>query len=110
MPEGIDVMNIENYNANAHLLDFKNYITPFLAHAIGTFMGAFVCTKMAVDRKLWLAMLIGILFFVGGAMEIYERSTPMWFILLDLIFAYFPMAYIAYYFANKNKNIVKQKI
>jgi len=40
-------------------------------------------------------MMAGILFLLGGvSMVIMLPETPIWFILLDLICAYIPMAYL----------------
>lgn len=94
MPEGLDVMNVEAYNKMAHLLKFHHYMTPFFAHAIGTFVGAYLAAKITLDRKMVLAILIGILFMLGGILEVQSRVTPMWFTILDIGIAYIPMAYL----------------
>ena len=92
MPDGIDVMNVEAYNKMAHLLKFHHYMTPFFAHAIGTLIGAFIAAKISQDRKLIVALLIGVLFMIGGIMEVQSRVTPTWFAILDIGIAYIPMA------------------
>lgn len=101
LPETINVMDIQNYNANAHLLTTTHYITPFLAHAIGTLVGAFFASRIAKNYKLLLAILIGLLFLIGGIMEVGQRVTPTWFIILDLVVAYIPMAFLGYLLGKK---------
>ena len=42
-------------------------------------------------------MAIGFAFLAGGVMMVLTLpATPVWFILLDLIVAYLPMAYLGY--------------
>lgn len=102
-PAGADVATEEGLKASIHLFEAKHFIMPFLAHAMGTLVGAFLCTKIAVSRHISLAMGIGILFLVGGIAASFMIPAPKWFIALDLIVAYLPMAYLGYTFA-KPKN------
>jgi len=52
---------------------------------------------MRVNRTLINAMAIGFAFLAGGVMMVLMLpATPVWFILLDLIVAYLPMAYLGY--------------
>ena len=39
-PEGVDVTTTEGLKASMHLFQPKHFIMPFLAHALGTFVGA----------------------------------------------------------------------
>ena len=79
------------------LMEFKHFVFPFLARALGTFVGAFFVSKMRVNRTLINAMAIGFAFLAGGVMMVLMLpATPVWFILLDLIVAYLPMAYLGY--------------
>jgi len=94
-PEGIDMTSAESLKANAHLLQSKHYIFPLLAHALGTFVGAFLAYKIAKHYQVLVAFSIGALFFLGGVSAAQMIPAPIDFILVDLIFAYFPMAYAA---------------
>jgi hypothetical protein len=48
-------------------------------------------------------MMAGILFMLGGiSMVIMLPETPIWFILVDLIGAYIPMAYLGYKLVKKS--------
>src|SRR5690606_40538131 len=56
LPEGIDNQTTEGLAAGIHLFEPKHFIFPFLAHALGTFVGAFLATKLSnpksiIDRK-----------------------------------------------------------
>jgi hypothetical protein len=68
---------------------------PFLAHAIGTFVGALTCARIAVSMRMVLSMMVGVLFFAGGAQMVTVLPAPMWFNITDLVFAYIPMAFLA---------------
>jgi len=94
-PEGADVTTLEGLKESIHLFQPRHYIMPFLAHAIGTFVGAFLAAWIAANNKSRWALLIGAFFFVGGLSNVFMIPSPIWFIALDLIVAYFPMAYLA---------------
>lgn len=100
-PLGIDTSDIEVLKKSMHLFEPKHFIFPFLAHAIGTLMGALVAVKMAKTAHRAFAYLIGGIFFIGGAYMVFALPSPMWFNALDLIFAYFPMSFLALKLAKK---------
>ncbi|GAA4140933.1 hypothetical protein GCM10022216_20500 [Sphingobacterium kyonggiense] len=100
-PEGVDVTTEEGLKAGMHLFKPINFLFPFLAHALGTLVGAFVASKIAANRKLLFAMVIGLAFFIGGIMTIFMLPSPTWFSIVDATLAYFPMAYLGYLFAKK---------
>jgi len=93
-PPGVDPSDIESIKANIGLYEAKHFIIPFLAHALGTLFGAFIATRIGVSRHLLLALIVGIVFLAGGIMMIQMVPGPMWFNALDLLGAYFPMAFI----------------
>ena len=75
----------------------EHFIFPFLAHAIGTLVGAYFVSKMRVNRTLINAMAIGFAFLAGGVMMVLTLpGTPWWFVVTDLMVAYLPMAYLGY--------------
>lgn len=87
------------------LLTFKDYLGPFLAHALGTLSGAFTTAKIAKNKRLALALLVGLLFFCGGAYMVnILPEVPLAYDLIDLTFAYFPMAYLGYILARPKNN------
>ncbi|MBK6352089.1 MAG: hypothetical protein IPP06_10460 [Saprospiraceae bacterium] len=93
-PEGADLTTEEGLKASMHLMQPKHFIMPFLAHALGTFVGAFVAAIIAISNKMNLALAIGVLFLAGGISMVFMLPSPTWFTLLDLIGAYLPMAYL----------------
>lgn len=93
-PEGVDVSSMESIKNNMHLYEPRHFIMPFLAHALGTLFGALVATLIAATHKMKFALLIGLLFLIGGIINIISLPSPLWFTILDLALAYFPMAWI----------------
>ena len=99
-PDGAVVTTTEGLKASMQLFEPKHFIMPFLAHALGTLAGAFVCVKIAASNHLILAFLVGLLFFMGGLASVLMLPSPVWFSFLDLVVAYFPMAYLGYRMAR----------
>ncbi|MDI5895587.1 hypothetical protein [Flavobacterium algoritolerans] len=94
-PEGADVTTTEGLKASIHLFQPKHFIFPFLAHALGTFVGAFVAALLAETHKMKLALSIGVFFLLGGIVSVFMLPSPTWFTIVDLVGAYIPMAYFA---------------
>ncbi|GBF40611.1 hypothetical protein [Leptospira johnsonii] len=94
-PEGADVTTMEGLKASIHLFQPKHFIFPFLAHALGTFVGALVAAFIATNHKLKFALVIGAFFLAGGIANILMLSSPAWFTIVDLIGAYIPTSYLA---------------
>jgi uncharacterized membrane protein YqgA involved in biofilm formation len=94
LPEGTDVSTMEAVREAMKTFTPVNFIFPWVAHALGTLVGAFIAAKMAASNKMKLAMVIGMLFLLGGIAMILNCGGPTWFIASDLILAYIPMAWI----------------
>jgi hypothetical protein len=94
-PEGVDNTTMEGLKAGMHLFQPKHFIFPFLAHALGTFVGAFVATMIAATHKMKFALVIGVIFMAGGIANVIMLPSPTWFTVLDLAGAYLPMGYLA---------------
>lgn len=93
-PPGADMTTVEGLTAAMPLLEAKHFLFPFLAHALGTLVAALVAALIASSHKMRIAMGIGGLFLVGGIAASMMIPAPSWFIALDLIVAYLPMAWI----------------
>lgn len=94
-PAGVDGSNLDSLKAGIHLFEAKHFVFPFLAHALGTFAGAFAAFLVAAARKEVLAWAIGFLFLTGGIAASFMIPAPAAFIVLDLTLAYLPMAFLA---------------
>ncbi len=96
-PEGVDVTKVESIVSNIGLYEPKHFIMPFLAHALGTLVGAFVASKIALGKaKLIISLSIGAFFLLGGAMMVSQIPAPLWFNVLDLAIAYIPMGWLGW--------------
>tara|TARA_R110002073_G_scaffold308886_2_gene479012 strand:+ start:477 stop:899 length:423 start_codon:yes stop_codon:yes gene_type:complete len=99
-PAGVDMTTVEGMSAGMDLLGPQHFLAPFLAHALGTFAGALVASLLAVTHRLFLAYTVGVFYLFGGMAAATMIPAPLWFILLDLIVAYIPMAWLALRLAN----------
>ena len=93
-PAGVDVTDVESIKSTMHLFEFKHFIAPFVAHALGTLVGAFVVAKIAASYKIALTLAIGVCFLLGGITNAFMLPSPVWFVVVDLVVAYIPMAWI----------------
>jgi hypothetical protein len=93
-PPGVDVTDMESLKASMHLFEAKHYVSPFLAHALGTLAGGFLAASIAVTRKMTPALVVAMLFLAGGVMNAFALPAPAWFKVVDLAGAYLPMGWI----------------
>lgn len=93
-PPGVDVTNSESIAASIHLFEAKHFIVPFVAHAFGTLVGAMAAFFIAASYRPHIAYLVGAVFLVGGIWASTIIPAPTWFIGVDLVLAYLPMAWI----------------
>ena len=104
LPEGADVSTMENLRDSMMLFTPVNFIFPFLAHALGTLVGAFIAAKFAASHNLKLAMGIGVLFLMGGISAVTMLGGPLWFNLTDLLLAYLPMGFLGAALAGRTRS------
>ena len=102
-PSGVNVTTVEGLKAGIHLFEPKHFIMPFLAHALGTLVGALLTVLIAANNKMRLALTISMVFFIGGAMMVYSVPGPIWFAIVDLVIAYIPMGLLAAKIATKKE-------
>ena len=66
-PAGVDVTNVESIRASIHLFEAKHFVFPFLAHAIGTLIGALVASLIGGSNRMLLAMIVGVFGVLGDS-------------------------------------------
>ncbi|MFZ4798881.1 MAG: hypothetical protein ACOYMA_15380 [Bacteroidia bacterium] len=93
-PAGADVTTMEGLTASMHLFTPINFLMPFLAHALGTLLGAYIAALIAASHKMIFGLVIGACFLVGGIMNIMMLPSPLWFSIVDIVGAYIPMGYL----------------
>ena len=99
--EGIDPKDMDALAEVMPTLGFEYFIFPFLAHALGALVGASIAGFIAASHKMKFSLGIGGLFLLGGIMVNYMLPGPFWFAIIDILFAYIPMAWIGGKMAEK---------
>lgn len=94
LPSGADTTTMDGLKAAMPLFEPQHFIMPFLAHALGTLVGALLAAKLAVTHRMRMAQVIGLIFLAGGITMVVMLPSPLWFNLLDLGLAYLPMAWL----------------
>ena len=92
--EGLDPNDMEAFAQVMPTLEPKYFIFPFIAHALGTLVGAIIAALIAANHKMKFALAIGVLFLLGGIAVNIMLPGPLWFTVLDIVVAYIPMAFI----------------
>ena len=92
-PENFDPLNAMNW-------DVKYFIFPFLAHSTGTFLGSFIVSKLANKSNVIMSLIVGLYFLSGGIYMVTILPAPIWFVSLDLILCYIPMALLGWKINN----------
>ncbi|WP_447939122.1 hypothetical protein [Pseudoxanthomonas mexicana] len=100
-PAGVDTTTTEGLKAAMPLFEPKHFLFPFLAHAVGTLVGAFVATLATPGRTCGPAWVVGALFLIGGIAAVAMLPSPLWFTVVDLVLAYLPMAWLGHRLASR---------
>lgn len=100
-PAGADVTTMEGLKASLHLFEPKHFLFPFLAHALGTLVGAFAAGVTAPERSVVPAYAVGVLFLGAGIANIVVLPGPLWFNAVDAVLAYLPMAWLGQKLAQR---------
>lgn len=109
-PAGVDPNDIASIKANVDAYGIKDFIVPFLAHGLGTLIGAFVAAKIGITKQRRLTFVVAILFLIGGILMAFMIPEFWMFSIVDLVGAYFPMAYIGWKLAGaKNAESIASK-
>jgi hypothetical protein len=104
-PEGVDPNDMLSIKAGmeAGLYEPKHFLIPFVAHAIGTLVGAMVTARFVTKAHMFFGFIIGVLFLLMGVLMVFMVGGPLWFIALDLGVAYIPMAIIGARIVRRKK-------
>lgn len=105
VPEGVDFNNMETIiqAMEAGKYELKHFISPFVAHSAMALLGAFVAVKLGAIRHKTLALVVGVLSLAMGIVAVNMIPAPLWYNIVDLVFAYIPMCLIGYSLAGKGK-------
>ena len=106
-PVGGNAADMNSISENMYSYGPIHFISPFLAHAVGTLVGAYLVARFSPKFKFVLALFVGGLFLLGGIMMVIMLPSPMWFNILDLGAAYIPMGYIGWWLNQPKTEIIK---
>ncbi len=93
-PEGTDLTTPEGLQAAMPLMEPRHFLMPWLAHALGTLLAAFVAAKIAVSHHRRIVIGIAIWNLLGGVMMVAMLPSPIWFSLVDIGLAYLPFGWL----------------
>ena len=99
-PQGVDVNDAESIANSIHLYEAKHFVFPFLAHALGTLMGAVTAGYLGWQNRTVLVWCVAALFFAGGVATTFMIPVPVTYVVIDLTLAYVPMALLALWVLN----------
>jgi len=94
-PPGVNPSDAQSIAAHIHEYQYHQLLIPFLAHALGTLVGASVAFILGRRIRWTLAWIVGFAFLAGGIAAVQMIPAPLWFVVLDLGVAYLPMAWLA---------------
>lgn len=98
LPPGVDFSSEVGMKQSMKLLSARHFLFPFLAHALGTLLsGSLALVFLKNSARLpYILWLIGGLFFAAGTYMVVILPSPWWFNVVDLMLAYFPMAWLPF--------------
>ena len=88
---------------DATFWEIKYFVFPFLAHAIGTLVGAIIVARYTASHHMILSIFVGAFFLLGGISMLFIMPTPLWFVLLDISLAYIPMGWYGWKLTGQDK-------
>jgi len=106
-PPGVDMTDMESLAGAMDQMGPQHFVFPFLAHALGTLAGATLTYVLAGRNRQMLTYGVGVFFLLGGITAARMIPAPAWFIALDLLLAYIPMAWLATRLGDRVGNRIK---
>jgi uncharacterized membrane protein len=100
-PTGHDLSTPTGFEKAMPFLTPLHFLFPFLAHALGTLSGAMLVCWLKPGETRKYALIIGIIFLIGGIAACFMIPAPGWFMAADLLLAYIPMAFLGEYLYRK---------
>jgi len=71
LPEDVNPSNLKSIQTHIHLYSLKHFVMPFWAHALGTFVSAFVAAKIWIGDPMIPGYIFGLFFLIGGITMVY---------------------------------------
>src|SRR5688500_4714302 len=84
-PAGFDGSSMEGVASTISLLQPIDFVVPFLAHALGPFVGVLSAMFIAASSRKVIAIILGLLFLAGGIAANIMIPAPMWYRVVDVV-------------------------
>ena len=88
--EGLDSSAPEVIAKSMPNFGIENFLSVFLAHALGTLSGAILASLIVKTKKKIFALIIGGLFLIGGITMVFKIPSPAWFYFIGFAFGIHP--------------------
>lgn len=95
LPESVNPADSASLAENMHRFGPEHFVAPWLAHAMGSFVGGLVAGLVALRHRMRFALGIAAFTMLGGVINAFLLPAPAWFIGADLVLAYLPMGWLA---------------
>ena len=96
LPNGADPTDAEAIKKAMPHFTALHFVFPFLAHALGTLVGAIVVARVGAAVAPTFPLAIAGLFLLGGIVNALYLPAPFVLVALDLLLAYLPMGYLGW--------------
>lgn len=100
-PAGFDGSSMEGVASTINSLRPIDYVPVFLAHALGPLVGVLTAMFIAASGRKIIAIILGCIFLAGGVAANVMIPAPAWYRIVDLVFAYLPMAFLGWKLSRK---------
>lgn len=85
MPPDFDPHNAESVQRMIDIMPLGAACVVLSAWFFGSLCGAFVAVRLGPGRRMWPAMVIGVLQLLGGVMMVTMYRHPLWFSIVGLV-------------------------
>lgn len=92
-PENLSMEDKEAFAEYVNSLPVDALLTVIIAHALGSLVAGFVCGKITPNKHITLGLICGVVFLLGGIMNLVMIPHPLWFMVADLL-VFLPFAWL----------------
>lgn len=92
-PENLSMQDKEAFAEYVVSLPLDALLTVIIAHALGSLVAGFACSKIASNKHIVLGLICGGVFLLGGIMNLVMIPHPLWFMVVDLL-VFLPFAWL----------------
>jgi hypothetical protein len=83
-PTAMNPEDLESIKTHAHLISPGSHALVIIAHALGAFVAGFIVAKWSGDKHRAMVHIMGFVFTIIVAINLFILPHPWWFIIADL--------------------------